>query len=313
MKSNNGSDGSNLDPIPDSTGLDLNKLRTFHVIAGAGGVSAAAARLGLTRSAVSHSLAALEEMIGVALFHRVGRRLVLTREGEQLQRAFGAAQTTLDGALSGLAERAQTATGTIHLGLHAGLSRFRLARVTQRFTSEHPGARIRLVHGSREALVERLRAGRIDLALSLRAPEGRSEQTMATRWCEQSLVLAAPSRPRRIDFPTLARLPWIDFFRSEPLVDRWFAHHFPKRRLDPRAARVWAGSPSDLAIELVLAGVGACVLPHDLVEPYRRRNELVVIRGRRDPLRESIWLHELTTEPKSRTHTAFREALLAAT
>ena len=70
------------DPVGlDPSRVDLNKLRTFAVIAESGGVSAAAGRLALSRSAVSHSLAALESELEVALFHRVGRGLVLSADG----------------------------------------------------------------------------------------------------------------------------------------------------------------------------------------------------------------------------------------
>ena len=52
--------------------LELNKLMTFLAVAEAGGVTAAARRLALTRSAVSHSLGALEASLGVALFPEDG-------------------------------------------------------------------------------------------------------------------------------------------------------------------------------------------------------------------------------------------------
>ena len=49
--------------------VDLNKLATFFAVAEAGGVSAAARRLGVTRSAVSQSLAAFEASLALQLFH----------------------------------------------------------------------------------------------------------------------------------------------------------------------------------------------------------------------------------------------------
>ena len=52
--------------------VDLNKIQTFLAIAELGSVTASAARLALTRSAVSHSLRVIEGQLGVALFHRVG-------------------------------------------------------------------------------------------------------------------------------------------------------------------------------------------------------------------------------------------------
>ena len=85
--------------------LDLNKLVMFLAIAESGGVSAAARRLALTRSAVSHSLGALESGLGVALFHRVGKSLVLTPDGRRLRAAVGDARDGIGGALDELIQR----------------------------------------------------------------------------------------------------------------------------------------------------------------------------------------------------------------
>src|SRR5262252_9428427 len=80
--------------------LDLNKLHVFATVAEQGGVSRAAAELGRTPSAVSQSLTALEAALGVKLFDRVGKRLVLTRGGQQLRGHvrdhYAALQRTVD-------------------------------------------------------------------------------------------------------------------------------------------------------------------------------------------------------------------------
>ena len=75
--------------------LDANKLLTFLAVAEAGGVTAASRRLALTRSAVSHSLRALEASLGLPLFHRVGKRMIPTREGRVLRGAVAAARATV--------------------------------------------------------------------------------------------------------------------------------------------------------------------------------------------------------------------------
>ncbi len=123
-----------------STDIDLNKLRTFFVITERGGVSAAAERLALTRSAVSHSLASLEDALGVPLFHRVGKKLVLTREGVVLRRAYADVDHRVADALDQIGDEAGEVRGWIRLGLYPGFSRFRLATVIERFLAAHPQA-----------------------------------------------------------------------------------------------------------------------------------------------------------------------------
>src|ERR1700753_652497 len=62
--------------------IDLKELQAFQLIARLGSVRSAAARLGLTPPAVSIRLKRLEEELGIALFDRAGKRLLLTHAGE---------------------------------------------------------------------------------------------------------------------------------------------------------------------------------------------------------------------------------------
>ena len=290
-----------------SINVDLNKLRTFFVIAERGGVTAAAERLALSRSAVSHSLASLEDALGVPLFHRVGKKLVLTREGAVLRRAYADIDDRIADAMDQIGEEAEEIRGWLRLGLYPGFSRFRLASIVERFRAAHPLARVRLVHGSQADLQAQLLSGRLDFALSLQPAESRIR---STRLFEQSLVLAV-SKSQRVgrDFEKLAKLPIIDYFRGEPLIDRWARHHYGRRRLPRVNVVVWTGGATDLALELTRRGVGACVLPQDLVAPYRKQGELTVIGGPRGTLRDGIWLNEIETTRTSPILSAFKQAL----
>lgn len=66
--------------------MDWDKLRIFHVVAGAGSFTHAGETLGLSQSAISRQISALEESLGVPLFHRHARGLLLTEQGELLQK-----------------------------------------------------------------------------------------------------------------------------------------------------------------------------------------------------------------------------------
>jgi DNA-binding transcriptional LysR family regulator len=66
--------------------MDWDKLRVFHAVAEAGSLTHAGETLNLSQSAVSRQISALEENLGVPLFHRHARGLILTEQGEQLYR-----------------------------------------------------------------------------------------------------------------------------------------------------------------------------------------------------------------------------------
>src|SRR5262249_12972024 len=83
--------------------MDLKHLRTFVAVAEQGTVSKAALRLHIAQPALSRQIIDLERELGLTLFDRVGRRLRLTREGEQ----FLADCRSALGQVSSLAERAR--------------------------------------------------------------------------------------------------------------------------------------------------------------------------------------------------------------
>ena len=83
--------------------MDLRHARTFVTVAELGTVSKAAVRLRIAQPALSRQIGDLEQELGLKLFDRVGRRLLLTGEGEQL---LGDCRGLLNYA-TGLGERAQ--------------------------------------------------------------------------------------------------------------------------------------------------------------------------------------------------------------
>jgi DNA-binding transcriptional LysR family regulator len=66
--------------------MDWDKLRIFHAVAEAGSFTHAGESLNLSQSAVSRQISSLEESLGVTLFHRHARGLLLTEQGELLHK-----------------------------------------------------------------------------------------------------------------------------------------------------------------------------------------------------------------------------------
>jgi DNA-binding transcriptional LysR family regulator len=290
--------------------IDLNKLATFFAIAEHGGVSSAARRLGLTRSAVSQSLSGLEASLEVQLFHRVRRSLVLTREGELLRTRLAEYQGQLESTLREITNEEREVRGLVSVGLFLGFSRLRLSLLLEKFLGAHPETRVRVVYGSREDIYERLVQGRVDFAFSLRSRGGEGGPVRSSRLFEQELVLAGvPSLVGSAStLEELSRLPVVDYYQGDPLIERWASHHFRAR--SPRfRVRAWAAT-TDLVLELVLQRAGIAVLPRDLVEPQVRRRRLRRVETTRPELRDEVWLDELRGRWRSPRLEAFRETVL---
>jgi DNA-binding transcriptional LysR family regulator len=291
--------------------LDLNKLHVFLVVAELQGVSAAARRLGRTRSAVSQSVSALEASLGVKLFDRVGKRMVPTRQGRLLHERARDYQRGLQRVVDELADQGGEVRGLVRIGLFLGFPRVRFARFLARFTARHPRVAVRVMFAPQDDLNARLAANRLDYSLSFQPPAEGASRIESTRLFEQKLVLVSGRRFFRNGFDpsALPGTPVVDYYQSDPLIRRWLAHHVGDATA-PVDVKVWAAT-TDMVLELVLDGVGVGVVPDSLAAPYVARRRLRVLTTRRRELTDFIWLNEPRAAYRDATSTAFRDAALA--
>jgi DNA-binding transcriptional LysR family regulator len=290
--------------------VDLNKLATFLVIAETGTVTAAAQRLSITRSAVSHSLRALEDELGVPLFHRAGKTLVLTNQGRLMKRGVRELRDRLSVTFDEVLGLGREVRGPVRVGVFLGFSRFQLADAIGVFSGRHPHASVRVAYGPQAFLLEQLLGGKLDMVLSVRPTGEQALRVRSEKLSARPLVLALkkPKRGLPRDFSQIAELAVVDYYQSDPLIDRWTRHHFGGRRIPTEKIRAWAAS-TDLALELVLAGVGAAVIPRDIARPFEQKRELAVIAGPGAPLLDHLWLNDLPGPSGARAPAAFRELL----
>ena len=144
--------------------MELKNLRTFQAVVDHGSYQKAADVLGYTQSTVSVQIQQLEEELGVPLFQRVGRRMVLTQVGE---RALTQARELLLAAerLSSLGQDSGTPAGTLRVDMAETLLCYRMQPVIQAFREQAP--QVRLIIRSRNCLQipENIRTGVCDLSL----------------------------------------------------------------------------------------------------------------------------------------------------
>lgn len=287
--------------------LDLNKLQVFFSVVEEGGVAGAGRALGRTPSAISQSVSSLESALGHKLFDRAGQRLVLTRGGQVLHERFGEYQRALARVVDEVANERGDVHGTVRIGLFLGFPRERFAAFVSGFTARHPMAGIRVLYGSAEELTQRLVRNRLDFVFAFR-PSESAAGVQATRLFERELVLVSGRRhfKRGFDRDELSRVPVVDYYQGDPLIDRWSRRHFGAKapKLD---VRVWAAT-TDLVLDLVLEQAGMAVLPLDLVAEHVRRRRLRVLRPGRRRLLDHLWLLEPGGAFRDATQTAFREA-----
>ncbi len=148
--------------------LDWDKLRIFHAAAEAGSFTHAADKLHLSQSAISRQVSALEQDVGVKLFHRHARGLILTEQGELLYRTAHEVLLKLETVKMQLTETTEKPSGRLRVTTTVGLGQGWLTDKIQEFLQLYPDVQIQLILDNEELDLTMRHA---DCAVRLRQPQ----------------------------------------------------------------------------------------------------------------------------------------------
>ncbi|OQM76899.1 LysR family transcriptional regulator [Manganibacter manganicus] len=148
--------------------LDWDKLRVFHAAAEAGSFTHAAETLHLSQSAISRQVSALEHDVGVPLFNRHARGLVLTEQGEMLFRTAHDVLMKLENIRLRLTEGKDAPTGVLRVTTTVGLGTGWLTERSKEFLDLYPEINLQLVLTNEELDLTMRQA---DCAVRLRQPQ----------------------------------------------------------------------------------------------------------------------------------------------
>jgi DNA-binding transcriptional LysR family regulator len=270
---------------------DLANLTAFVAIADHLSFRAAAARLGVTPSALSHSMRQLEERLGVRLLHRTTRSVSATDAGLRLLERLRPAIDQVAGALEGLNEERQRPFG--HLRIHAVhiAAAAVIAPVWGRFLSTYPDVHLEIQLA--EAPVDIVAKG-FDAGIG---PKDRFAADMIAVRVMGPMnvsVVGAPSyfarrtRPRTPD--DLARHTCIQYrARADGDVFPWSFKRDGKSRNVIVDGRVMVNDP-DLAVRAAVDGLGIAYTLEALAEPFLRSGQLVRVLEDWSPSIEGLFL-----------------------
>jgi DNA-binding transcriptional LysR family regulator len=181
----------------------LPDVRTFLAVASAGSLSAAARQLDVVPMQVSRRVAALEEDLGVRLFHRTTRSLTLTAEGEAFVPYAQAMVEAESGARAELSPSPKTASGVLRMTAPSGFGHSVLLPMLPRLLQANPELRVDIDLSDRQ--VDIVGQG-LDLALRI-APLEDSELVARRIAPNPRLICAAPEYVKRHGRPaTVAEL-----------------------------------------------------------------------------------------------------------
>lgn len=144
--------------------MDWDKLRIFHTVATAESFTQAGETLGLSQSAISRQIAALEESLQVTLFHRHARGLVLSEQGEILFKTVGDIFAQLSAVENALLESKENSRGPLKITAPTAIATMWLTPNMREFCDLYPDINVTVLADDRELDLTRREA---DVALRL--------------------------------------------------------------------------------------------------------------------------------------------------
>jgi len=153
--------------MPTRATMDWDKLKVFHAAAEAGSFTHAGEQLGLSQSAVSRQVSALEQELAVALFHRHARGLILTEQGELLYRTAHDVFMKLEAARTKLTDSRERPNGDLKVTTTPGLGVNWLIPRLGEFMELYPDIRINLLVTDEELDLSMRQA---DVGIRMRQP-----------------------------------------------------------------------------------------------------------------------------------------------
>jgi len=263
--------------------FDWNQARAFLVTAEEGSLSAAARALGLTQPTLSRQVAALEVSLGVTLFQRVSKTLILTDAGIELVehvRAMGEAASRVSLAASGKSQQVEglvTVSSTDLMAAHV------LPDVLKDLRTNAPGVEVKLLCTNS---LSDLRRREADIAIRHVAPDHpdlyarKLRESPARIFGARSLVEKLGRPLTRADAETY---DFIGFDNNEEMVGYLRAFG-----LNVSEANVRLGSPNGVvAWELVRQGFGLSIMADEIAARFP---EIVPAFADVEPIHFPIWL-----------------------
>jgi len=277
--------------------FDWNHALAFWTTVEEGSLSAAARKLGLTQPTLSRQVAALEQSLGVTLFERLGKSLVLTESGLDLiehVRAMGAAADTVRLAASG---QTQSIAGRVTISASDGFAAYVLPDIVHRIREAAPEITLEIVASNalsdlrrREAdiAIRHVRPDQPDLIGRL-VHESGAHLYAAQAWIDQN---GMPRHPA-----DLARAGFIGLGDGARL-----AGHLQSRGLPVTEASFTLASENSVVVwEMVKRGLGISFQMHEIAA---RTPGIVRLLPQIEPFPVPIWLvthRELRTSRRIRT------------
>ncbi|AYB44174.1 LysR family transcriptional regulator [Paenibacillus lautus] len=257
--------------------MELRQLITFRTVASTLNFSRAAEVLSYVPSNVTMQMKALEDELGVRLFDRLGKQLVLTTAGKRFLTHVQSVLDQLEEAKTVVHDN-EVLTGTLTISANEVICAYRLPAVFQLFRSRHPGVRLIFRSVPNQEMKQTLFEGSADVVFMLDETIRSSGLAVDSLLEETFRLFAAPDHP--LAKRTVLRLE--DFHEEVFLTNEkgcpyrtMFDRSFEKEGID--SITYLEFQSAEAIKQCAISGIGIAFLPEIVVEAEVERGELVAL------------------------------------
>ncbi len=258
--------------------IDSRKLQIFLCLAQKGSLKSAAPELSLTISAVSHAITSLEENLGVQLFHRSGKGLVLTEKGTVLYRKALPLVVKMDHIRASLSGEDLTDRTTLKIAVGFNFLSYIAPNVVREFNECFPHVNIRMRAVERDACLQLLWEREVDAAVMVEPPDEGHEYTYQKLFNDEPKLLINVRNPQA----SLDLIPLRSLATKTLLVSRAQSHTIKalQQQMSRKGVKfsdcVEVGSNAAIC-EMVKLGQGVALMP-DWVLANEPNNSMLITK-----------------------------------
>lgn len=290
--------------------LDLRHLRLVRAVVEEGSLTAAAARLALSQPALSHQLVGVEGLLGVDLFERRGRSLVLTEAGARVLASARVVLAEVERAEADLAALAAGRAGTLRVATECFTTYHWLPDVVAAFRRDYPGVAVELAASASERPGEALVARSIDVGLVTLADDLPDGLTLTPMFDDEVVAVVPEGHPwSERPFVAAADFASEHMFVYETRVGRdpVLAGVLAPSGVEPHRVTAVPGS-TEAVVGMVRAGLGVATMARWAAAPYLERGGLAAVQVTEGGVRRT-WLAAVRDEVRPAYVDAFVAAL----
>ncbi len=261
--------------------MDLYAMHVFELVATLGGFTRAAEAAGLSQSAVTRQVQTMEDKLGVALFERTTRKVVLTEAGHSLLSEARKLNGSLEDVLLRFREEHVEGTKHVRVGFSRTIGLASLPGFLAPFHRKAPEVRLQVSHESSDELIAGLLDHKLDIAVVSAPKRISAALEVRHRYTDEfELIIGSaheppsgksPYSPSRIRSWAQRQL-WI-------LLDT--KSNTGKNLVEWLKAQGWPSAPVmeldnfEIIIHLVALGLGASIVPRRALAAYPRKHALL--------------------------------------